>query len=186
MKVSMCIRVKYPVDRLHAMIFSLQRQTHADWEGIVTTDGPNPEAKKLVESMGDARLKLLETSEAKGFWGHPHRNLSIQACTGDIIGLTNDDNYYVPGYMECMLEGMTGNKLDMVLCHMVHSHHRWQLVETHVVIGGCDLGNWLVKAEIAKSTPWPGNDFFDDGRYVQTMSRKCRTGILPMPLFVKN
>src|ERR1700753_708354 len=98
MKVSFCIRVKYPVDRLLAMILSLKRQTHDNWEAIVTTDGPNEEARLLVQSPWgyDQRIRFFETEKPLGYWGHPYRNFAISQCKGDVIGLTNDDNYYAP------------------------------------------------------------------------------------------
>ncbi len=188
MKISMCVRVKYPVDYLHAMIFSLQRQTHTEWEGVVVTDGPNDAARRLVESMGDDRLVFVETPEAKGFWGHPYRDLAISRCTGEWIGLTNDDNYYVPGYLKEMVEGIDLHPdAAMVMCNMLHKDFNWAVCKCRPQVTECDLGNWIVRADIAKSTPWPGNDVADDGRYVERLSVKARHVVLiDKPLFIKN
>ena len=170
------------------MILCLQRQTHEDWEAIITTDGPNEKARILVASFGDPRLVLLETEEAKGFWGHPHRNLAISKCTGDVIGLTNDDNYYVPGYLEELLSVFRDNNdCKMVMCDMLHREFKWSLCHCQPKITECDLGNWLVTADIAQTTPWPGNDIADDGRYVEQIAAKAKLVFkINKPLFIKN
>lgn len=188
MKASICVRVKYPVDRLLAMILCLQRQTHDDWEAIITTDGPNEKAKNLVAASADPRLVMLETPEPLGFWGHPYRNLAISKCTGDVIGLTNDDNYYVPGYLEEMLKMFNKNpSCKMVMCDMLHRDVGWRLCKCQPKITECDLGNWLVLADLAKSTPWPGNDVADDGRYVERLAKKAgEVYKINQPFLIKN
>lgn len=187
MKTSICVRVKYPVDRLHALILSLQRQTHTNWEAVVTTDGPNPAAAALVAGLKEPRLVLVETPEPKGCWGHPYRNLAISRCTGELIGLTNDDNYYVPGYLATMTQALIENNAQMVMCDMVHKDFEWGILETRPERNACDLGNWIVLSRIAKTTPWPGNSSTDDGKYVELMAAKCeRIAIVKRPLFVKN
>src|SRR5262249_30258736 len=98
--VSMAVRVKYAPDRLHLFLLSIQRQRHENWEVIAVTDGPNPAAVELVECMRDPRIRLIETEKPLGLWGHPYRQIGLDACRGDFIGLSNDDNYYVPGYFE--------------------------------------------------------------------------------------
>jgi Glycosyl transferase family 2 len=186
-KVSICVRVKYPVDRLTAMLLCLQRQTYKNWEALIVTDGPDPETRHALERVVDPRVILLETPEAKGRWGHPYRNLSIQRCTGAYIGLTNDDNYYVPGYIDQMVGALKMHNADLALCQIVHAYSGWCTISTtQPRAGACDLGNWIVKAAIAKSTPWPGEDFLDDGRYVEALAAKGKTVVVPRALFVKN
>jgi glycosyltransferase involved in cell wall biosynthesis len=188
MKASICVRVKYPVDRLLAMILCLKRQTHEDWEAIITTDGPNDNAKQLVASFADPRLVMLETPALLGFWGHPYRNLAIKHCTGDVIGLTNDDNYYVPGYLEEMLKVFRdSNDCKMVMCDMLHREFGWSVCRCQPKITECDLGNWIAAADVVKTTPWPGNDIADDGRYVEMLAKKVGTVFkINKPLFIKN
>lgn len=188
LKVSICVRVKYPVNRLMAMILCLQRQSYRNWEAVIVTDGINADARSLISVMNDPRLVFVETVEKKGQWGHPYRNLGIQQCKGDLIGLTNDDNYYVPGYLHQMVKAMVANDCDLIMCDMLHTYQNWDRLETLPFQNKADLGNWLVKASIAKSTPWPGNDMRDDGKYVEAIAEKAdgKIGILRRSLFIKN
>ena len=188
MKISINVRVKYSVEHLLAMILCLRRQTYENWEAVIVTDGPNKPAKDLIYQLKDPRLIFIETPTPLGFWGHPYRDLGISYCTGDWIGLTNDDNYYVPGYLKKMTDAIKSSpKIKMVMCDMLHKEFQWMMCMCEPIITRCDLGNWLVRAEIAKSTPWPGNDVADDGRYVEQIAAKADgVYMIHIPLFIKN
>ncbi|HTW95648.1 MAG TPA: glycosyltransferase family A protein, partial [Tepidisphaeraceae bacterium] len=147
--VSMAVRVKYDPERLHLFLLSMRRQRYDNWEVIAVTDGPNVPAKRLVESIGDSRIKLIQTDRALGRWGHPHRQIGIDACKGEWIGLSNDDNYYVPGYFEQMVRA--GRNADIVMCPFLHSYFAWAAQAP-----GTDLGAWIARSSLIRQTPWAG------------------------------
>jgi hypothetical protein len=109
--------------------------------------------------------------------------MGIEACTGAYIGLSNDDNYYVPGYLEQMVNALERDRADLALCAMLHSYWGWTTVKA-----GDDLGSWIARRELVLQTPWAGDDFLYDAQYLDLLRSKAagRTTIVDRPLFIHN
>lgn len=181
-RVSLAVRVKYAPDRMTAFLLSIQRQRYDNWEIVFVTDGPNPAAREIVERANDGRVRLIETEKPLGNWGHPYRQRGIEACTGELIGLSNDDNYYVPGYLEQMVNALERERADLVLCPMLHSYWGWRPIEA-----GHDLGSWIARRELVRRMPWTGGDFFYDAQYLEALRKSAaRAAVVDRPLFVHN
>ena len=180
--VSIAIRIKYAPDRLKLFILSMQRQRHDNWEMIAVTDGPNEPAARLIAEVNDPRIRLIETEKRLGRWGHPYRQRGLDACRGDYIGLSNDDNYYVPGYIEQMLHAMD-DTADLVLCQLLHSHSGWKVDPP-----GNDLGAWIARASLVRKVPWTGQDFASDRDYLVSLVAQAqgRVATVARPLFIHN
>ncbi len=185
--VSLAVSVWYPADRLHALLLSLQRQRHTNWEVIALTDGPHPEAVRLVEQLNDPRVHLIENREACGHWCHPYRQRAFECCRGDFIGQSNDDNLYVAGYLEQKLWEFEDGA-DLVLCDHLHWYSGWQQIRVMPRVGSADLGCWLARASLVRQCPWDGTDWTADGQYVERLAELAgpRIGYVRRPLFVKN
>ncbi len=179
--VSINVRVKYAPDRLELFLLAMRRQRYENWEVVAVTDGPNPTAAQLVSRCNDPRIRLIETEKALGMWGHPHRAKGIAACRGEFIGLSNDDNYYVPGYLEQMLFAL--EDADLAVCPMLHSYYAWK----RVAAGG-DIGCWIARASLVRSVPWPGIHFHADLDFYNALVAQAgdRVVKLDRPLFVHN
>jgi glycosyltransferase involved in cell wall biosynthesis len=186
-KVSLAVAAYQSPDSLAGLIYALKGQTYSNWEAIVIHDGPGPQVKAVVESIREPRVRWIETEERRGHWGHPWRQFGIDQCTGQFIGLTNDDNWYAPTYFEWMLHQLSRDKADFAYCNMVHSHQQWKYFPTRPKRGCCDLGAWIGSAELVRATPWPGNDFESDGDFIEALAKKARrTTHVPGCLFVHN
>jgi hypothetical protein len=179
--VSLAVRVKYAPDRLRLFLLSIQRQRYDNWEVVCVTDGPNDAAARLVTEVNDPRIRLIQTETPRGRWGHPYRQLGLDACRGELIGMSNDDNYYVPGYLEQMVHVL--ENADLAMCQMLHSYSSWG-----VVSAGGDLGCWIARARLIRQVPWTGSEFTSDRDYLQALSAlaKDRIAIVQRPLFVHN
>jgi hypothetical protein len=179
--VSIAVRVKYNAERLQLFLLSMRRQRYENWEVVAVSDGPNPAAKQLVEAIGDSRIRIIETDKVLGKWGHPYRQIGIDACRGEWIGLSNDDNYYVPGYIEQMV--YAGRNADLVMCEFLHSYHGWRASEP-----GSDLGSWIARSDVVRRFPWPGVDFHADKIYLDLLKQQVvgRIATLKRALFVHN
>jgi len=179
--VSIAVRVKYPADRLHLFLLSMQRQRHNNWQVVAVTDGPNQDARRLIWELDDYRVRLIETPEARGCWGHPYRQLALDACQGDYLGLSNDDNYYCPGYLEQMLFALQSQTADLAVCQVLHSYAAWS------VSAGIDLGCWIARRELVRKVPWPGEHFTADTSYIEALIATAgKVVAVPRPLFVHN
>ncbi len=179
--VSIAVRVKYAPDRLKLFLLSMQRQRYENWEVVAVTDGPNGAAARLVMDMQDNRIRLIETEKPLGRWGHPYRQRGLDACRGTFIGMSNDDNYYVPGYLEQMLNAL--ENADLAMCQMLHSYGAWA-----VSPAGSDLGCWIARASLVRQVPWTGQEFTSDQDYIKSLVglAKDRVATLSRPLFVHN
>jgi len=180
--VSMAVRVKYSAERLILFLLSMRRQRYTNWEMIAVTDGPNADAKSLIEKFKDPRFKIIETEKMLGRWGHPYRQRGIEACRGEYIGISNDDNYYVPGYLEQMVFALEQNKADLAVCRILHSYFGWSVTEA-----GGDLGCWIARKSLVEKCPWPGNEFESDQAHMKLLRESAAKMIeVPRPLFIHN
>jgi hypothetical protein len=179
--VSMNVRVKYAPDRLKLFLLAMQRQRYENWEVVAVTDGPNDLAARLVAEMQDPRIRLIQTERRLGCWGHPYRQLGLDACRGEFIGLSNDDNYYVPGYLEQMLHAL--EDADIAMCQILHSYVGWE-----PTFPGEDLGSWIARTPLVRQVPWPGNYFEADRQYIKSLTElpQVRVAKVNRNLFVHN
>jgi hypothetical protein len=185
--VSLAVATYEQGDELACFLYSLRAQTYPHWEAVVVHDGPGPLARGVVEKVADPRVRLIETPERRGQYGHPWRELGIDACTGDYIGLTNGDNYYAPVYFEWSVHLLTTEGADVVYCDAVHSHARWAAVRSGPRKGEIDLGCWVARAGLVKTTPFSDHGFCGDGTYFEALLRKAdRVLHINRPLFVHN
>ncbi len=178
---SIAVRVKYSPERLRLFLLSFRRQRYENWEVVAVTDGPNRAAAELVEELNDPRIRLIETEKPLGLWGHPYRQLGLDACRGQFIGMSNDDNYYVPGYLEQMIFAL--ENADLATCYTVHSYFGWEMLSANA-----DLGCWLARASLVRQVPWKGVDLYSDRDYIAALEEvaKDRVAIVERPLFVHN
>ena len=180
--ISIAVRIKYAPERLNLFLLSMRRQRYENWEVVAITDGPNRPAIELIETLNDPRIRSIETEVRLGRWGHPYRQRALDECRGEFIGMSNDDNYYVPGYLEQMLFALRTS--DLAMCQTLHSYCAWSVVPE-----GIDLGCWIGRADLVHSVKWPGNEFTSDGDYIQALSHLAterRIAKIPRPLFVHN
>lgn len=179
--VSIAVRVKYAPDRLHLFLLSMRRQRYENWEVVAVTDGPDEEAARLVDSFGDSRIRLIQTAKPLGRWGHPYRQIGLDACRGEFIGMSNDDNYYVPGFLDQMIVAI--EDADLALCRCLHSYYGW-----NVLVEGQDLGAWIARATLVRGIPWSGLEFSSDKDYIAALKAAAgdRVAKVEAPLFVHN
>jgi hypothetical protein len=178
---SIAVRVKYSPERLLLFLLCLRRQRYENWEVVAVTDGPNPAAVEVARSLNDPRIRLIETEKPLGRWGHPYRQIGLDACGGEFIGMSNDDNYYTPGYLEQMIVAM--ENADLAVCRLLHSYVGWG-----VAAEGTDIGAWIARAALIRQTPWNGLEFTSDRQYLARLKALAKDRIVEIkrPLFVHN
>jgi hypothetical protein len=104
--------------------------------------------------------------------------------------MTNDDNYYVPVFIEEMLQKAT-RTVGIVSCNTVHSHFQYKVHESKLVESGIDMGAFIVRYPIAKAIGFKYDDFSADGKYAVECAEACRcnrfdTVHISKPLFIHN
>jgi hypothetical protein len=124
--------------------------------------------------------------------------MGLREVSGDFVLLTNDDNYYVPKFIEYVTNAIVATKADVVLFDMVHSHRRpggrklppYSFFETAYRARSIDVGSAVVKADLAKAAGFRDKSFGGDKTYFQDVARaaggKLKICKLPQVLFVHN
>lgn len=183
--------------RLHAalcgLVASFQGQTHQKWKLDVVHDGPAQwgEAQGVLRGMEqDKRIIVTETETRKKDFGHPHRQAAIErllASDCDWIGLTNQDNWYAPTYLEWLLHEAMTKKAELVYCDFVSSHKMWKPVTTVLRRGGIDLGCFLAHRSVVEKVKFDKFTFAGDWDYISRLaSASKRTAKVNATLFVHN
>lgn len=91
---------------------SLCAQTETDWEGIVVSDGPDPELEGLVAALGDPRLRVLTTrrpsypKDPRALWqsAPAHAvNAGLAVARGEWVTVLADDDELLPDHLETLI-----------------------------------------------------------------------------------
>jgi Glycosyl transferase family 2 len=182
--VSMVVRVKYdPYVSMNTFLNCMLKQRYENWEIIAVTDGLcHWDRFDLWKADGGwSKGKLIETTKPLGLWGHPYRQLGLDAAKGEFIGMSNDDNYYTPGYLEQMVFALQESGADVAMCPVIHSYAGWGVTPP-----GSDLGCWIARASVVKQHKWPGNEFDSDAKFLAMLREGRKTVVVNKPLFVHN
>lgn len=78
-------------------IQSVIDQTYTSWELIIVDDGSTDNTRKVVNSFDDIRIKyFLKDHEERSI----ARNFGIEKAAGTYISFLDDDDYYLPKFLE--------------------------------------------------------------------------------------
>lgn len=76
------------------MIQSVLDQTYANWELLLGDASPDESLKKLVENVGDNRVRYVKIAENKGI--SANTNVILEMAQGSYIGLLDHDDTLTP------------------------------------------------------------------------------------------
>lgn len=179
---------------LECLVASLRAQTYPNWAAEVTHDGPYPHDHAALTFFdqwdAEPRVTVVEAAERKQQFGHPHRPAALQRLLDagcDWVGLTNQDNYYAPVYLEWMLSEAQARNAELAYCDCVHSHKKWKPLACEVARGRIDLGGFLVRADLAAKIKFDKTTFAADWDWVSRLRKAAKkVAKVPGTLFVHN
>jgi len=82
-------------------ITSVLAQDHAPIEIIVVDDASTDDTQRVVEGLGDARIRYIARSENRG--AAAARNTGIRAARGAFIAFLDSDDEYLPGRLSAQV-----------------------------------------------------------------------------------
>lgn len=182
---------------LRGLIDSFMNQTDARWSLYIMHDGPAPEGVLRVVNdpfyITDGRVHYKETPQCNGEFGHPNRRMMLQDLAGacdDYVLITNDDNYYVPAFVEYFLRECRAD-VGMLYCNTVHSYMQYTVMYSRVKECCIDMGCFIVRSDVAKTVGFNQTNHSADGAYAEACAAYCRVHRLTVkyidkPLFVHN
>ena len=188
---------------LPVLIHSLLAQTLQNFQLIVIHDGHDAEMASLLKPYADNHpdvIRVFFTEQRFNDYGHTLRDIGIQLADTEYLLLTNDDNYYVPRFLEYMfmpMDAQGADAPDIVFCDMIHSHNnpgvRTQLpynpFETRPERNFIDIGCFVARTELARKVGFRDKGFAGDATYFEDLvgaAVDAKLVKIPMTLFVHN
>jgi hypothetical protein len=139
-------------------------------------DGKIPEHTQNIMSLfGDKRIKFTNSKRRNGRWGHPNRKTllkNLEAKKDDFVLITNDDNMYVPVFVDAILSSIKKDT-GFIMCNVLHSYIGFDVMETKLKENHIDMGSFAVRASIAKKVGFNHVNFSADGKYAEDCGKYC-------------
>ncbi len=187
------------VPQLRTLIYSLLAQTNRDFSIHIIHDGGDPSTREAVREISfqnpELRLKYTETDQRFNDYGHSLRSIGLQQSKADYTLLTNDDNYYVPIFVQEMLNMAKNEKSDIVYCDMVHNHVfldlpnpvGYQVLISQPVLNRIDMGAFIFRTKIGQQIGFNSRAFEADWDFFDSMQTAgARLSKIEKVLFVHN
>ena len=136
-------------DKLMLILQSLIVQTDSNWKAHVIIDGMTNDYRKVKDIYQDNdKVRFSHIEGPNKDWGHTARNYGLDEATGLYVVMTGDDNYYVPTFVQEMLDA-TVDKPKLVMCNMVHNnaYGGYQVIDTAIKLSFIDIGNAMYKTD---------------------------------------
>jgi glycosyltransferase involved in cell wall biosynthesis len=166
------------VNHLITIIGSLMAQSNPNWTAHVVADCPPEEIqdamKTIVEFFNDDRIKLTILPERKNDWGHTPRQYGLDNATEEWVVMTGEDNYYVPHFVDIMLE--ESKNQHFVYCDMVHNWTNKQYIPilSKLQLGKIDIGSFMTKTNMAQKIKLKKEHEWADWFFVQEFQNKYK------------
>jgi hypothetical protein len=161
---------------LRILIDSFLVQTNPNWKLYVIHDGKYPDKIwEIIDLYTDPRISFENTKVRTAHSGFINRDMMIKktiGADGDFVMSTNDDNYYVPTFVDEMLKLITPTA-GIIYCNMVHSHFGYSVLSTILQVYYIDLGAFAVRLPIAKRVGIKATSDIADGLFAQDCLTEC-------------
>lgn len=178
MKIEFIIPTYARVNHLITIIGSLMAQSNPNWTAHVVADCPPEEIqdamRTIVEFFNDDRIKLTILPERHNDWGHTPRQYGLDNATEEWVVMTGEDNYYVPHFVDIMLE--ESKNQHFVYCDMVHNWTNKQYIPilSKLQLGKIDIGSFMTKTNMAQKIKLKKEHEWADWFFVQEFQNKYK------------
>jgi glycosyltransferase involved in cell wall biosynthesis len=178
MKIEFIIPTYSRVSHLITMLGSLQAQSNPNWTAHVVADCPEEDVqenmKTIVAFFNDPRIKLSILPERHNDWGHTPRQHGLDNATEEWVIMTGEDNYYVPEFVDIMLE--QGKNHHFVYCDMVHNWINRDYIPIHsrLELGRIDIGSFMCKTNMAKKIKLKKDQEWADWYFIEDFQNKYK------------
>jgi hypothetical protein len=184
-------------NQLSILMNSFLVQSDNRWMLHVIHDGPAPQDVKDVINLPqyrDSRIEYMETPTVNGHYGHPNRQIALKKIPlnhRDYVLMTNDDNYYIPKFVEYFLKECRRDDVGFVYCDTLHSYYDYTVLSTEVQENHIDMGSFMVKLDVARRVGFTHIHLSADGTYAVECANYCRVRRFRLvhiakPIFIHN
>lgn len=146
------------------------------WDGDKTSEMMELFA---ISAWPEVDLKQI-ACPAEGGVGHHTREHGIRIATGDWIVCTNQDNFFMHGWLHSVVQCCLPH-YGIVYWDMVSNLWTWKAPSAALTWGQVDLSSCCVRAEIAKEVGFPFRNYDGDWDYIDACSKLCQQrGLRPI------
>jgi len=167
-------------DLIRCLLWSLASQTSKDFKISVYHDGPSDVIRGIIEGfkseVTNLEVSYFDSNTRFNDYGHSLREIALARCETKLMLLTNDDNYYVPTFVEEILSQDWENA-DIVYFDMVHNHKiydlpnpiGYQTLITEPRVNRIDMGSFAFRTELGKKAGFADKSHSADGYFFEKM-----------------
>src|SRR6188768_1284835 len=145
-------------ENLQLLLRSFIVQTSTDWTMHIIHDGPDPEIEDILAAFAarwPQHFTYEFTEQRYNDYGHTLREMGIHKATGEYLLITNDDNYYVPIFVERVLNTFAATNCEGIIVDMIHNefnagYHQglpYTFFDTKPNYGWADIGCAVIKTD---------------------------------------
>lgn len=165
---------------MRGLIDSFLLQSNPNWVMTVIHDGPaSYDVKQVMENRfykDDRRIAFIETAGRMQNWGHINRKQGLQMLMGepgDFVLITNDDNYYIPKFVEYMFREIEKGGVGMVYCNFLHHTLEYINMISQPKLNYIDMGAYIVELKLAQEVGFVHEIAGADGLFAEECHALC-------------
>lgn len=193
-----CVTYARPRE-LRVLVASLACQTNPNFLLKIIHDGPSVETRECVVDLQRVYPELAiiyqETEKRFNDQGDSLRAIGLMDSVHEFVLLTNDDNYYVPVFVEEIQKMIERESPDIIYYDMIHgfvpSHPSdqipYQTLITEPRVFCIDIGSFVFKGLLGKLVGYNNRSPIADGLFFEEMkATNPKISKIPKVLFVHN
>lgn len=176
--LSVCITSHKKDRELFTLLHALLAQNHQNFEVIITHDTFDAVMmERITDFMKATTLPITLKFTRKWYkdWGASLRERTLPELTSEWVLLTNEDNYYVPVWLDHVMP--VADRADMIMWDMIHSYERpggrnqdaYQWFQTFPQVGHADMGCFMVRTRLAQQVGFLDKTADADGIYCRAV-----------------
>jgi glycosyltransferase involved in cell wall biosynthesis len=119
---------------IEATIASVQKQSHQDWEMIITDDASTDETVSVIKNIQvkEPRVKLIELQENVG--AAVARNYSIEAAKGKYLAFLDADDIWFDFHLKESIDACSQNQTGFVFASYKRSNEALDFVYSDFIV----------------------------------------------------
>lgn len=156
-------------DALKEAIQSVRAQTYSNWEHIIVCDGRDRTVERLVQNIGDPRIRALST------WpfhiiGTYQKNYALLHADGEFVLYLDDDNVVEPHCLATMTAGFESDRIGYVVCPVRYGESGIMAPKPDFKVQEIDTLNFMIRRDLVEKTWGWGPRYSADYRLIKKVS----------------
>ncbi|NKB87380.1 MAG: glycosyltransferase [Acidobacteria bacterium] len=148
-RVSVVLTTFRRQDVLPRAVRSVLAQTLTNWELLVVDDEPSADTRRIVEGVGDSRVRYIPHDRNQGLCAA--RNTGLGAARANLIAFLDDDDEFLPEKLERQAELLEGlpHRVGVASCFEEVQRPSGDRVQRRIVLDG-DVHEQLVWNDLVR------------------------------------